>query len=543
MNTNKQNLLPNYVLGGEQNRYTNKAMSMSVNDHKKLITLVEGRFGQFISRNKGTDLSSPEAIIKVLNSKPRSFLRVLQNLVLPLKKMDQNIKNMCTPSNKAVTKVGKPKTIVKGYGKRAWRITIPSLNVLKGRGQNLDPKKLASLTKDLTASQSSVAKLDQAVETKYDLLTNKINSLTQVLKDNKLPMPLNLLKPLAKNELKPSTSTNSKYTAVTYLADLMAGKIESFTPVKNLNSANSPLQDITPKKYLGMFTPVSFINPFQQNIHFNFNAANDRKGRGHNLFDLLEFAFRAMSCLISKPVYTETPDKIKINLFYYLVVSASAKRHRQNILKKIRQEGANKKIATSINGIEIKNVTQLSEYAAQVGFGEALVKNNKGQQNNGKVIKSNNSFKLMTQRNLQKLNLLCLIISRIFKKPVELDLIRLHLPYFDDNILVKAIGIMTKKIPVRNIFKFIFSKTLITTFNKSPLKKGTTGDINSVLAGIKIKVGGRLMTQRIVPRLSSRVTQKGAVARAKINYINSSRVNLKNRRGAHSVTVTMSHLI
>lgn len=51
------------------------------------------------------------------------------------------------------------------------------------------------------------------------------------------------------------------------------------------------------------------------------------------------------------------------------------------------------------------------------------------------------------------------------------------------------------------------------------------------------------MTQRIVPRLSSRVTQKGAVARAKINYINSSRVNLKNRRGAHSVTVTMSHLI
>ena len=119
MNINKQNILPNYVLNGEQNRYANKAMTMTVNDHKKIITLFEGKFGQFLNRNKGTDLSSPEAIIKVLNSKPRSFLKVLENLVLPLKKIDTNIKNLCTPLNKSVTKVRKPKTIVKGYGKRA----------------------------------------------------------------------------------------------------------------------------------------------------------------------------------------------------------------------------------------------------------------------------------------------------------------------------------------------------------------------------------------------------------------------------------------
>ena len=66
MNINKQNILPNYVLNGEQNRYANKAMTMTVNDHKKIITLFEGKFGQFLNRNKGTDLSSPEAIIKVL---------------------------------------------------------------------------------------------------------------------------------------------------------------------------------------------------------------------------------------------------------------------------------------------------------------------------------------------------------------------------------------------------------------------------------------------------------------------------------------------
>ena len=98
---------------------------------------------------------------------------------------------------------------------------------------------------------------------------------------------------------------------------------------------------------------------------------------------------------------------------------------------------------------------------------------------------------------------------------------------------------MSKDINIRHIFNIIFTKTKIATL----LKSSKTGGINSNLAGIKIKISGRLMTQRVIPRLTTRVIQKGAITRGKINYINSSRVNLKNKRGAHSITVTMSHLI
>ena len=370
---------------------------LTVNDNKRLIPLFEGKFNQFLLRHKGTDMNSPEAIIKLLNSRPKSFLKTLENLVIPFKNIDRNMKMK--------------------------------------RVRSLSPLNAT----DLNGT---------------DILTKKIDSLTQSLQNNKLSIPFNLLKPVKK-------------------------KVES---------------NFRQNKYLGIFLPFNSINSYQQNIHFNTSKGIQ------NLFSLLEYAFIAMSSLISKPVYLETPDKININLFYFLIASDQ--------MNKVTAP-----IATSYNGIGIKNIG-----------------------NTGMRVQP---LKLFTQNNIQKLNLLCLILSRIFKKPVELDLIRLHLPYYDDNILVKAIGIMSKDINIRHIFNIIFTKTKIATL----LKSSRTGGINSNLAGIKIKISGRLMTQRVIPRLTTRVIQKGAITRGKINYINSSRVNLKNKRGAHSITVTMSHLI
>ena len=370
---------------------------LTVNDNKRLIPLFEGKFNQFLLRHKGTDMNSPEAIINLLNSRPKSFLKTLENLVIPFKNIDRNMKMK--------------------------------------RVRSLSPLNAT----DLNGT---------------DILTKKIDSLTQSLQNNKLSIPFNLLKPVNK-------------------------KVES---------------NFRQNKYLGIFLPFNSINSYQQNIHFNTSK------RIQNLFSLLEYAFIAMSSLISKPVYLETPDKININLFYFLIASDQ--------MNKVTAP-----IATSYNGIGIKNIG-----------------------NTGMRVQP---LKLFTQNNIQKLNLLCLILSRIFKKPVELDLIRLHLPYYDDNILVKAIGIMSKDINIRHIFNIIFTKTKIATL----LKSSRTGGINSNLAGIKIKISGRLMTQRVIPRLTTRVIQKGAITKGKINYINSSRVNLKNKRGAHSITVTMSHLI
>ena len=38
---------------------------------------------------------------------------------------------------------------------------------------------------------------------------------------------------------------------------------------------------------------------------------------GNSVYGLLKYAFDRMHCLISKPYYVETPNKIVIHLFYY----------------------------------------------------------------------------------------------------------------------------------------------------------------------------------------------------------------------------------
>src|ERR1700729_3073274 len=143
------------------------------------------------------------------------------------------------------------------------------------------------------------------------------------------------------------------------------------------------------------------------------------------------------------------------------------------------------------------------------------VKKNKNRNKNKKI----NPFKyFLNPNNIHKLEILCNILSKIFNKKIQLDLTPLKAPFFDDNILVKAIAILSKRIPVRSIFNLIYRRTILYSKNKADLayKYSIT---KSFLAGIKIKIGGRLMTQRVIPKKSSRVFQRGAIAKGKVTYV------------------------
>ena len=62
------------------------------------------------------------------------------------------------------------------------------------------------------------------------------------------------------------------------------------------------------------------------------------------------------------------------------------------------------------------------------------------------------------------------------------------------------------------------------------------------LLGIRIKLGGRLLGQKIRPRFSSKIIQRGNLGRTKAHFINTSRVIAKNKRNAFSFTVKMGHI-
>ena len=215
-----------------------------------------------------------------------------------------------------------------------------------------------------------------------------------------------------------------------------------------------------------------------QNIVYQFKKGiqNSSVVIQKNVFTLLESTFISMSCLISKPIIVITPNKVVIQLFYYLNNSY-----------------------------------------------------NSNSSPNNKLLNINND----------KLQSLCLNLSKIYKKPVELELDRLHYPYYDSNILSNMIGLISNIVKLRFIIKKLFSLAKIKKTNKFSKNSSI---IPSYLSGFKIRVAGRLLTQRVVPRLTVKTIQRGTLARGKAQFVNSARFSNKNKRGSFSIMVTTGHI-
>nr|QCI56440.1 hypothetical protein [Hypsizygus marmoreus] len=296
-------------------------------------------------------------------------------------------------------------------------------------------------------------------------------------------------------------------------------------PVKLLYTSN-PLTESKPiiNQYLkamsiyNMKSKGVFI--FYSNvIGFNFNMGTTLSGTKliKNVYNLLCASFKSMYCLISKPVFVITPDKIIIQLFYYLLIPNILK------LKKMHKYG---------NRNKLNNKLPLS----RTGWGGEKKNKIKKQYSKFRKIKIKVRIKLRKLSNITltkvfplKFKKLCLILSRLFKKPVELDLIRLHYPYNDSNILVNLLGIMINKIKLRIIIRRLFENAIIKNLNNFTLNS-KVNIIPAFLSGINIRVAGRLLTHRVVPRQTVKTTRRGACARGKINFSDVARYTNKKKR-------------
>jgi len=249
----------------------------------------------------------------------------------------------------------------------------------------------------------------------------------------------------------------------------------------NRNIKNNNNQEVKKEINLNINKYIKSISKYNsetvkyQNIVYQFNKnnkgiQNSSVGINKNVFTLLESTFLSLSCLISKPIIVITPNKVVIQLFYYL---------------------------------------------------------NKFYSNN-KLLFNND-----------KLQSLCLNLSKIYKKPVELELDRLHYPYYDSNILSNMIGLISNIVKLRFIIKNLFRIAKIKKTNKFINKYSI---IPSYLSGFKIRVAGRLLTQRVIPRKTVKTIQRGTLARGKAQFVDSARFSNKNKRGSFSITVTMGHI-
>ena len=157
------------------------------------------------------------------------------------------------------------------------------------------------------------------------------------------------------------------------------------------------------------------------------------------------------------------------------------------------------------------------------------------------VINNKIANKNFLELNKNKLQGLSSKLSKIFKKPINLELTQLYSVSNNSNILVNILGklgLLRRNSFSRIVGKFLKyqSKKIFFRNNNNKISKFST-----ILTGVNIKLGGRLIRGKIVPRRTVKKIQYGSLARSKSNYVTTARLTQKNKRGSFSFTVSIGH--
>ena len=361
------------------------------------------------------------------------------------------------------------------------------------------------------------------------LLTKKIFNSLNINKTNEIKIEQTM------NSIFKDKDFNSNYEAVSikhnpvellYYNENNNNYYDNLNNKKNLIKNSSIFADDLQKKPIisQYLKSMSHFNKRQKGILMSysnligFNFKTEKNKLIKDIYNLLACSFKSMYCLISKPVFVMTPDKIIIQLFYFLFIP--------NILKfkKIFKYGNRKKFNSRIWFKRKKFIRKHYRKFRKIKVNLRI-----------KLRKLSNV--VITKIFKLKFKYLCDILSHLFRKPVQLDLIRLHYPYNDSNILVNLLGIMINKIKLRIIFRKLYEKAVIKSFDKFTGNKNNKL-VPAFLSGVNIKVAGRLLTHRVIPRKTVKFIRRGATATGKINFSDVARYTNKNKRGTFSITVS-----
>lgn len=310
--------------------------------------------------------------------------------------------------------------------------------------------------------------------------TNKLQTIIElsdkIIKSNKAQLNLNLLN---KNQFNLNLSKSENLNNLNNkLTKPNLNETNSILKLK-LNESNSILMN--QRQYIRLLSPfnsklASYTNHFYTFTNRPYKQINKNL---NNIYTICKSAFLNMSSIISKPIILINPNLIKITLFYYW--------------KPLRNKYYNSNL--------------------------------------------HSNFVILYYNKLENLiNLL----SQLFGKSVELELIRIYSPKNESNILANLIGILSNFIKFRYIHKKLFK------VRKN--KKVNTGFSNrynkpSILSGIYLKLAGRVLTQRLQRRVKSKIVQKGSLARTNTRVININRFVNKNKRGTFSITIKTGQTI
>jgi hypothetical protein len=294
-----------------------------------------------------------------------------------------------------------------------------------------------------------------------------------------------------------------------------------------------------------------------------------------NLNKLISAFFKSIYCLISKPKFINTPDKIIIEILYYITIpdhnifkwynfiynpknySPQATLPLLGESKEInncpvratkatsapaladKQAAAKAGTNTSVSSIAVKQIKKVRRKKSikTIYFKNFLLKKTLFNLNNSNI----------ASIYLNKFIILFKLLSSYFNKPIEFNLIRLHKSDYDSNILAQLFVLILKKKNIRIAINKLYNKNNIENFNTSGSSNATkisncdsladSKYIPAVISGLYIHIGGRLMREPIIPRLTTKKFERGAIATGKVNFLDSARITKKNKKGAYTIKI------
>jgi len=133
------------------------------------------------------------------------------------------------------------------------------------------------------------------------------------------------------------------------------------------------------------------------------------------------------------------------------------------------------------------------------------------------------------------------VLSKLFKRPVELRFVRLHYPYLNSYILAQYIAINSNRYNFTRIQRAIFNALRPVKASSLADSAGSDQLVPAFITGMKIRVSGRLVTQRSVPRQTEQTAQIGSFS-GQDNVIDYASFTSKNKKGAFTVKVWISQV-
>jgi hypothetical protein len=130
------------------------------------------------------------------------------------------------------------------------------------------------------------------------------------------------------------------------------------------------------------------------------------------------------------------------------------------------------------------------------------------------------------------------VLTSVFGKQVELRLIKQRYPYLNSYILAQWIANAAQSNKLVQIVRRLFSS--VAPVKDTGTIEALASALPSHIVGMKVRVSGRLMTERSRPRQTVQTAQIGSFSKGNLSLVDFASFTTKNKKGAFTVKVWIS---